>query len=81
MTGTGQVFFDGFGGLTNTGALMNRRKLLNPPKITLHKNCHSTAPIRALNIIVMAIFSYKMNFMKKVLVVVLYHVEVQFQVL
>ena len=44
MTGTGQVFFDGFGGLTNTGALMNRRKLLNPPKITLTKTVIAQPP-------------------------------------
>ena len=37
-------FLGGFSPLINN-LIMNRRKLQNMPKITLHGNCHGTAPI------------------------------------
>ena len=44
LRSTGLVF-NKFLSLTNIWALITRRKLQNPPKITLHGNCHSSAPI------------------------------------
>ena len=45
------VIFGGFWVHTSTWALMNRRKLLNPPKIALLGNCRSSASIRATNVL------------------------------
>ena len=44
-TGLPRLVFSKFLALTNIWALITRRKLQNPPKITLHGNCHSSAPI------------------------------------
>ena len=44
------VIFGGFWVHTSTWALINRRKLLNPPKIALFGNCRSSASIRATNV-------------------------------
>ena len=83
-----RVIFCGFGALTNTKALMNRRKMLNPPKITRHGNSHSATPKKdykrsqgvVLKIMGRAIFYYKIYFIKKCLVLALYEVEVQLHV-
>ena len=45
-----KVIFGGFGSLTYTQALMNKRKVQIPRKITLQGNWHSTAPRRATNV-------------------------------
>ena len=45
-----RVIFCRFGALKFTKALMNRGKLLNPPKITQHGNSHSANPKKAINI-------------------------------
>ena len=45
-----RVIFSRFLALTNTWALVTRRNLKNPPKITLHGNCHSSAPITATKV-------------------------------
>ena len=45
-----KVIFCGFGALTNTKALMKRRKMQNPPKITLYGNSHSATPKMAINV-------------------------------
>ena len=42
--------FSGFLALTNTWALVTRKKLQNPPKITLRGNCHSSAAIIATHV-------------------------------
>ena len=74
-----------FGGFGVSWALMTRRKLQNPLKISPDGNCHSSAPKKAtevpkvpfLNILLTAIFSYKMHFLIKCLVEALDEVEVQ----
>ena len=43
-------FLNGFWALTDTWALMNGRKLKDPPKINLYVNCHSTAHIMAIQV-------------------------------
>ena len=45
-----RVIFGGFRALTGTWALMNRRKLQNPPKIALYGNCRSSASRRATKV-------------------------------
>ena len=41
------LVFGGFWALISTRALMTEEKLYNPPKVSLHINCHSTVPIMA----------------------------------
>ena len=58
------------------------KKVANPSKITLHCNCHRTAPRRATKVSNFkgkghSIFSYKMHFLQKCLVVALDEVEVE----
>ena len=59
---------------------MSRRKLLNPPKLSLYGNCHSSVLIKGAIFKIMgpAIFEYKMPILKKILVVVLDEVEFEF---
>ena len=45
-----KVIFGGFWVLTSAWALMNRKKLLNRPKIALLGNCSSSASTRATNV-------------------------------
>ena len=45
-----RVVFCRFEALKNTKALMNRRKMLNPPKITQHGNPHSATPKKAIHV-------------------------------
>ena len=54
MTVTMKGFFSRFLALTNTWSLETRRKLQNLPKITLHGNCHSSAPIKATKLPIVA---------------------------
>ena len=79
-----RVIFCGFGALTNTKALMNRRKMQNPPKITRHGNSCSATPKKGykcsqgvvLKIMGRAIFYYKIYFIEKCLVLALYDVKI-----
>ena len=45
-----RVIFCGFGALTNTKALMNKRKMQNLPKKTLNGNSYRATPKMALNV-------------------------------
>ena len=86
---TVQGYFCRIFALTNTWALMIRRTLQNPPKITLHGICHSLAPIGAKRFPEVPFFkkwakrslSIICFFLKKWLVVVIYEVEVKTEVL
>ena len=65
------AIFNRFLALKNTWPLVTTRKFQNPPKITLHGNCHSSAPITATKVPGShfkdnghSFFFYKEDFMK-----------------
>ena len=83
-----RIVFAGFWELTNTRALMTKRRLKNLHKITLYGIYHSSAPINAtqvpkvhLKLICPEIVKYKMHVLNKCLIEALDDIKVHNEVL